>query len=409
MQMPTSPRGDQHGPVSVRLRRSRLATMTAFATNGALPASLLARYAEVKETLGLSPALFGLLVVGFGLGGTLAVHLPGVVSRTVGVARAAGFGTLWVGASLVLATVGIALGDPWLVVAGLLLAGFGDATVDVAQNSQGLRVQEAYGRSLLNSMHAGWSIGAALGGGVGTLAALAGIPLLGHMAVWAMVCVLAMSLSARAFLPEPRRVLGTAQSTTRPTGWATAKILVPLALVALAGISVEDVGNNWSAVLLSSERDMAAASAGVGLTVLLTAQFIGRMLGDRVIDRLGDRRSLLLSLAAVILGLLAAAWAPTIALTLAGLALAGLGCAVTVPIAFARADAVPGLPPHSGVTWISWTMRTVTLSLSPTIGALSQGTSLPIALTAVTLIAVLALALQLRTRGAEPRGGPAGP
>ncbi|GAB3189716.1 MFS transporter [Nesterenkonia suensis] len=372
--------------------------MAAFATNGALPASLLARYAEVKELLGLSPALFGLLVVGFGLGGTLALHLPGVLSRTVGVARAAGFGTAWIGMSLVLATAGVALGNPWLVLAGLLLAGCGDAVVDVAQNSQGLRVQEAYGRSLLNSMHAGWSIGAAIGGGVGTLAAVAGIPLLTHMAVWAGLCVVTMGLSSRAFLPEPDRSLGTSQSTTRPTGWSTAKILIPLALVALAGISVEDVGNNWSAVLLATERDMAAASAGVGLTVLLTAQFIGRMLGDRLIDRLGDRRSLLLSLTAVILGLLAAAWAPNVAVTLTGLALAGLGCAVTVPIAFARADAVPGLPPHSGVTWISWTMRTVTLSLSPAIGAMTQGSSLPVALTVVTLIAVAALLLQLRSQ-----------
>ncbi|MDS2172013.1 MFS transporter [Nesterenkonia sp. CL21] len=395
MQMP-SPADRVPTPPPPSLRRSRMATMAAFATNGALPASLLARYAEVKEALGLSPALFGLLVVGIGLGGTLAVHLPGVISRRFGVAWSAGVGTAWVGGSLVVATSGVALASPWLVLLGLLLAGFGDAVVDVAQNSQGLRVQEAYGRSLLNSMHAGWSVGAALGGAVGTLAALLGVPILTHMAVWAVVCAAAMAASARAFLPEPEPVLGTPQSTTRATGWATAKILIPLALVALAGISVEDVGNNWSAVLLSSERDMAAASAGIGLTVLLTAQFIGRLLGDRVIDRLGDRRALLLSLAAVVLGLLGAAWAPTVPLTLAGLALAGVGCAVTVPIAFARADAVPGLPPHSGVTWISWTMRTVTLSLSPAIGAMTQSTSLPIALTVVTLIAVVALVLQLR-------------
>lgn len=395
MQLP-SPVGPGSAPPSVSLRRSRLATMAAFATNGALPASLLARYAEVKEALALSPALFGLLVVGFGLGGTLAVHLPGVISRTIGVARAASFGTAWIGGALVVATTGVALGNPWIVLLGLLLAGFGDAAVDVAQNSQGLRVQEAYRRSLLNSMHAGWSVGAALGGAVGTLAALLGVPLLTHMAVWGGICAVAMATSARAFLPEPAPALGTPQSTTRPTGWATARILIPLALVALAGISVEDVGNNWSAVLLSTERDMAAASAGIGLTVLLTAQFIGRLLGDRVIDRLGDRRSLLLSLTAVVGGLLGAAWAPNVPLTLTGLALAGLGCAVTVPIAFARADAVPGLPPHSGVTWISWTMRTVTLSLSPAIGAMSQSASLPVALSVVTLIALVALALHLR-------------
>lgn len=388
-------------PFSV-LRRSRWAAMAAFATNGALPASLLARYAEVKESLGLSPALFGVLVVGLGLGGALVVHLPGVVSRRLGVARSAGLGTAWIGACLVLAAAGVTFGSPWVVLLGLILAGAGDAVVDVAQNSQGIRVQEHYGRSLLNSMHAGWSIGAAVGGAVGTGAALLGVPLLTHMAAWAIVCVLAMTLCARRFLPEPKPLEEagdhpdeTPQSAAAPGAGRMILILAPLALVALAGISVEDIGNNWSAVLLAGERDVAAASAGVGLTVLLAAQFVGRLLGDRVVDALGSRLTLLISLAGVVLGLGGAAWAPNAALTLIGLAVAGLGCAVTVPLAFARADAIPGLADHSGVTWISWVMRTVALCLSPAIGVMTEAGSLPLALTAVTLIAVLALILQL--------------
>lgn len=372
--------------------------MAAFATNGALPASLLARYAEVKDSLGLSPAIFGLIVVGFGLGGALALHLPGVLNRWIGVARTASFTTAAIGVGLVLAAGGVALGSPWVVVAGLLIAGAGDAVVDVSQNSQGLRVQAAYGRSLLNSMHAGWSIGAAIGGAVGTLAAVLGVPLVLHMSVWAVFCVLAMSVSARAFMPEPLVEEHSAETPVRPSGWSTVKILLPLTLIGLAGMSVEDIGNNWSAVLLSTERGMDAASAGVGLSVLLSAQFIGRMIGDRVIDRLGERVSLILSLSAVILGLLGAAWAPGIAPALAGLAVAGLGCAVTVPLAFARADRVPGLPAHSGVTWISWAMRAVMLSISPAIGVMTQGSSLPVAISVIVGIAVLALALQLRPR-----------
>lgn len=391
----------QRHPSSL-LRRSRWAATAAFATNGALPASLLARYAEVKDSLGLSPALFGVLVVGLGLGGALVVHLPGVVSRRLGVARSAGLGTAWIGGCLVLAAAGVAFGSPWVVLLGLILAGAGDAVVDVAQNSQGIRVQEHYGRSLLNSMHAGWSIGAAVGGAVGTGAALLGVPLLSHMALWAAVCVLAMTLCARRFLPEPQPLDNTEtdpsetpQARAAPRPGRMVLILAPLALVALAGISVEDIGNNWSAVLLAGERDVAAASAGVGLTVLLAAQFIGRMVGDRVIDALGGRSTLLISLTAVVLGLGGAAWAPNAALTLIGLAVAGLGCAVTVPLAFARADAVPGLAAHSGVTWISWVMRTVALCLSPAIGVMTEAGSLPLALSAVTLISVLALLLQL--------------
>ncbi|MBE1523960.1 MFS transporter [Nesterenkonia lutea] len=400
---PATPRRRRSAP---SLRRSRLASMAAFATNGALPASLLARYAEVKDTLGLSPALFGLMVVGFGLGGALALHLPGVIARRIGVARTASFTTAAIGAGLILAAGGVALGSPWVVLAGLLVAGAGDAVVDVAQNSQGLRVQAAYGRSLLNSMHAGWSIGAAIGGAVGTLAAVLGVPLLVHMSVWAVVCVLAMTLSSRAFMPEPVAAEDAEEVPARPSGWSTVKILLPLTLIGLAGMSVEDIGNNWSAVLLSTERGMDPAAAGIGLSVLLGAQFIGRMLGDRVIDRLGERASLILSLTAVIIGLLGAAWAPGVALSLVSLAIAGFGCAVTVPLAFARADRVPGLPAHSGVTWISWAMRAVVLMLSPAVGVMTQGSTLPVAISVIVTIAVVALVLQLRPRRpAEPLDG----
>ncbi|WP_022873589.1 MFS transporter [Nesterenkonia alba] len=394
------------------LRRARWAAMAAFATNGALPASLLARYAEVKDALGLTPALFGLLVVGFGLGGALALHFPGAVSRQLGVARSASFGTVWMGGWLLLAVIGVQIGNPWVTLVGLVCAGAGDAVVDVAQNSQGIRVQQAYRRSLLNSMHAGWSIGAAAGGGVGTAAAVLGVPLTVHMAVWGAVCILVMAISARFFLPgagpmpeAPDGSSGEEQRTTpaaRPTRRRLAVILLPLVFVALAGISVEDIGNNWSAVLLSAERDMPASSAGIGLTVLLSAQFMGRMVGDRVIDWLGSRRTLVVSLAAVVAGLLGSAWAPTVALTLVGLALAGLGCAVTVPIAFARADAVPGLPDHSGVTLVSWAMRSVTLTLSPVIGLITELSALPVALSVVSLIAGTALILQLKPTGPKP-------
>ncbi|GAB3050899.1 MFS transporter [Sediminivirga luteola] len=384
-------------------RRARIAATLAFATNGALPASLLARYAEVKTELGVDAALFGLLVAGYAVGGMLALHLPGVISRRLGVTRAAVLGTVWIGAAFVLAAAGAATGQPWLFLLGLVLAGCGDAVVDVAQNSQGIRVQKAYGRSLLNTMHAGWSIGAAIGGGVGTAAAIAGLPLLVHMGLWAAFCILMMSLAARAFLREPRPDAAPAPAPgnvppPQPLRGRMVLVLLPLALIALAGVSVEDIGNNWSAILLATERDLPVTSAGIGLSVLLGAQFIGRLLGDRLIDVLGDRRALALSLTAVIAGLSCAAWAPNAALTLAGLALAGLGSAITVPIAFARADAVPSLPAHSGVTWISWTMRTASIGLSPVIGVLSAVLSLPVALTAVVMLAVLALLFSLPRR-----------
>lgn len=374
--------------------------MVAFATNGALPATLMARYAEVKDALDVDPAVFGLLVVGLILGAAAAFHLPGVILRRIGSRWTTSAGTAWIALALVLAASGVVMGEAWIFLVGLILAGFGDAVVDVAQNAQGLRVQEAYGRSVLSTMHAGWSIGAAFGGIAGAAAASVGIPLVAHLAIWGVLCVVAMSCSARSFLPD-KPALAHEDPSAGGIGGRTMLLLAPLALVALAGIAVEDVGNNWSAVLLATERDVPVASAGIGLSILLGAQFVGRLLGDRFIDRVGDRPALISSLMLIAAGLLLAAWVPSVPLTLVGLGLAGLGCAITVPLAFAGADALPGLRPHVGVTWIGWIMSATTVGLSPAIGGVTSLASLPLAISMVSLLALLALVAQLpgRRRG----------
>lgn len=375
-------------------RRARGATLVAFATNGALPTTLLARYAEVKDMLGVDAGVFGLLVAGFMVGAAGAFQLPGWVLRRIGSRWTAFLGTAWVALALLAAAAGIVSGHPWAFLVGLMFAGFGDAVVDVAQNSQGLRVQKAYGRSILSSMHAGWSIGAATGGLIGTAAASTGVPLVAHLGIWGILCTLVMGWSARAFLSD--QVAAPSEETTGSLGSRALWMLAPLALVALAGISVEDIGNNWSAVLLSTERGLSASAAGVGLSVLLGAQFVGRMLGDRFIDRAGKKAALITSLSLVTGGLLLTAWAPWVSATLLGLALAGLGCAVTVPLAFAGADALPGLKAHVGVTWVNWIMRVATIGLTPAIGGITTLASLPAAITAVSLLALLALAVQIR-------------
>ena len=174
------------------------------------------------------------------------------------------------------------------------------------------------------------------------------------------------------------------------------RLLAPLALVALAGISVEDVGSNWSAVFLHAERGVPTATAGVGLSVLLAVQFVGRLAGDRFIDAVGHRRAMVVSLVLVLVGLVEFAWAPTAGLSVVGLAVAGLGCAITVPLAFSSADALPGLPPHAGVTWINAFMRVTTLLLTPTIGTVATLFSLPVTVSAAGVTALVALLLQLR-------------
>jgi hypothetical protein len=74
-----------------------------------------------------------------------------------------------------------------------------------------------------------------------------------------------------------------------------------------------------------------------------------------------------------------------------GFALAGLGCAPLVPAAFAAAGRVPGLPEGAGIAVLGWLMRIGFLVTSPTIGWVSEASSLRVAMLVPVAAGVVAL------------------
>lgn len=385
-------------------RRARRGALLAFATNGALIGSLLPRYPEVADAFSLSTAQLGLVVILFGLGAATTGSMPGWWLRRFG-SRRVSTGATWLMAALMTgAALGTTLGPVglWAFVPLMLLAGVADGVIDVSQNSQGLRVQQVYGRSLLSSMHAGWSAGAATGGAAGALAARLAVPLPVHLATAGVVCAVIVSWGATTFLPDRGAAVDEATDVVAPAASTVRAFVlaVPLTLIALGGFAVEDVGNNWSAYFLRTELGLDVGLAGLGVTTVLGAQFVGRLVGDAVIDRLGARLAVRLSLLAVAVGMVVVAWSSWPVLTFAGLALAGLGCAISVPVAFSEADRLPGLAPHQGLAMASWLMRVATLAVSPVVGVVGQTVGLRWALSVIAVVAVVGFLLtrRLRTR-----------
>ena len=147
----------------------------------------------------------------------------------------------------------------------------------------------------------------------------------------------------------------------------TVCVVVVLGFMCATAMFPEDVTANWSSLLLT-EQGAPASLRGMGLVALQTAMIIGRLLGDTVIDRLGAR--------AVIGGggvLVAAGMGIALAMdsmtgTVLGMVVAGTGCAVAVPVAYAAADDVPGLSPGMGLTIVSWLARCIMLISPPIVG-----------------------------------------
>ncbi|GAB3556140.1 MFS transporter [Arthrobacter tumbae] len=389
---------EQRVAVPREARNARIAVAVLFFTNGAIFANLLPRYPEIKQDLGLSNAEYGLAVASFPLGALIAGLAAATLIRRFRSSRVAVAGTLFVAVGVLIAGVS----PTWVALASaLFFAGAMDAVTDVAQNSHGLRVQRLYGRSILNSFHAVWSIGAVAGGLMGGLAGALDLPRGIHLSVTGALCVAAVLIAYRFLLagPEPveRAVVppspdvhGRAPKMRRTGPYLT---LAALVFIAVGGTLVEDAGSTWAAVYLSGQLDASVSIAALGFVAMVGAQFIGRLLGDGLVDRFGQRAVARAGGVIVFLGMGAALAFPSVAGTIIGFGLAGFGVATLVPAAMHGADELRGLRPGTGLTVISWLMRVGFLVSPPVVGLIADTLSLRVGLLVVPFAGLLVILL----------------
>ena len=379
-------------PTTTRLRNARVAVGACFFINAVFYANIVPRLPEVKADLGLSNSSLGAALAAMPLGALLAALSSAALMRRFGSARVATVGLVLLG--LTAWTVSLAPNWPALA-AAFLVAGALDAVVDVAQNAHGLRVQRLYRRSILNAFHGFWSIGAVAGGLIGSAAAGLAVPLEVHLGVVAVVFGTVAMVASPALLPGPDDAdREPAPETDAAAGravnpWRAAALpLAALGLLGVFGAFVEDAGASWSALYLRNELAAGAAAAGLGFVALQSAMTVGRLTGDRVVDRFGQRRVAQVGGVLIAGGMGGALAFPSITTTLIGFALAGLGVATLIPAVYHAADELPGLSSGSGLTVINWLLRVGFLLSPPLIGVLADAASLRVALLTVVLAGV---------------------
>ena len=172
--------------VERRTSRARIAVSAMFLTNGAIFANLVPRFPEIKTELALTNTTYGIVVAAFPVGALVAGLAAGAVIRKLTSARASLVCT--VGIALLVFAAGLSTTSV-LLAALLFVGGACDAITDVAQNTHGLRVQREYGRSIINSLHAVWSIGGMLGAGMAAGAIALHVPIGVHLGVSAAVFI----------------------------------------------------------------------------------------------------------------------------------------------------------------------------------------------------------------------------
>jgi MFS family permease len=132
-------------------------------------------------------------------------------------------------------------------------------------------------------------------------------------------------------------------------------IVLLLAGLAAASFLAEGAILDWSALLITDAGLVTATKGGVGYMFYAVAMTAGRLVGDRITARIGDRSTLFWGGTLAIVGFVMLLTAPLVAVAMAGFLLIGLGASNIVPVLFRNAGSQKTMPSALAVGAITTT------------------------------------------------------
>jgi len=318
-----------------RLRAARLAVATIFCVNGIALANWIARIPDVKQQLGLSEQLLGLVLLCAALGALLAQPTVGWLIGSVGSRRMTTL--LSIAFCLTLILPGIASSTASLMV-GLFVLGACNGGLDVAMNAQAALVEQRYARPIMNSFHGLWSIGGLVGAAIGGLFATWGVPVRDHLLGVALVATLVMALGGRWLLADEGEHRDAGPSFALPP-----RSLLLLGFIAFGVLFCEGAIADWSAVYLRESLGSAPGVGATGFAVFSLLMAAGRLTGDALALRLGPAWVVRGGGALVALGIVLVTASNLAWLAIVGFGLIGAGLACSFPLILSAAARTPGI------------------------------------------------------------------
>jgi MFS family permease len=230
--------------------RWRWTVTAAFGLGGITISAWGPRLPAIKAGLGTGTATIGLLLAGVTVGAILGLLASTPVLHWLGSRRGIAGALLLIAAAMAIMGLALIPGSVPLLAVAFVIVGLGIGTLDVLINVEGSAVEQAAGRTLMPMKHAAWSIGAAVGSGIGAACAALGVSPAAQLITEA-VLIAAAALGTAAGIPDGRR--GPADQPPRDRGaklrqWLRGWLDWRLLLIGVVMLGVElgeGSANNW--------------------------------------------------------------------------------------------------------------------------------------------------------------------
>ena len=367
------------------LIRARVACAGTFFIHGAMMASWVPHVATVQHTLSLGPGLLGLALLGLAGGAVVAMPPAGWLIGRVGSRAVTMLAGLLFAAVLALPVVAPSLA---LLAGVLVLLGAASGAMDVAMNAQAVAIERPYGRPIMSSFHALFSVGGLAGAGLAGLLLTAGVAPAVHLFGVAVVMSAATLVATAWLVTGDTRPAAAGPRFARPRG-----ALLLLGVIGFLALFGEGAVADWSAVYLRGELGTGAGTAAFGFAAFALAMAVARFTGDGLTRRFGPVAVVRISAVIAMVGMAAALFIGRPAAGIIGFGCLGLGLANIVPIAFSAAARTPGLGAGSAIAAVATAGYLGSLAGPPLIGLAAAAVTLPVALGFVVLASALVAVL----------------
>jgi fucose permease len=285
---------------------------------------------------------------------------------------------LVIAVALALLSLGVATRSIPLLVVAFAVVGFGIGLLDVLLNVEGSAIEAAAARTLMPLMHAAWSVGVAVGSGIGAACAALDIApsqqFLGEAVLIAIVAVgVARAMPAHAAPvevdAEPQRLGDAVRAWLR--GWRDVRLL--LIGVVLLGVELgEGSANTWLTLGVQREHGQTAAIAALFFTAFAIGEAATRILAGPLVDRIGRVAALRITTAIGVVGLLLFILGGGPWLVLLGVLLWSVGVSMGFPLGMSAAAEGGGANPAARVSVVASIGYFASLAGPPVIGTLAE-------------------------------------
>jgi MFS family permease len=370
-------------------RAYRIAISVFFFIQGLTFASWASRIPDIKNTLNLTDAALGGILLSLPIGQFFALGVSGYVVTRFGSRMILIVSSLFYPASLLL--IGIST-TPLILIFALLTFGFFSNVYNIAVNTQAVGIESLYGRSIMASFHGLWSLAGFIGGLIGALMISQSLTPFQHYGIVNILTIILILSSWRYMLPRDAKAEESKNSFfVKPD-----RAIFMLGILAFACMLCEGAMFDWSGVYFDKVVNTSDSLTQLGFIAFMSTMAGGRFIADYLITRFGAKNMIRMSGIMIFIGTTLIISLPQLIPATIGLLIIGFGVSSVVPLAYGLAGQSKTMPAGQALAAVSSLGFLGFLIAPPFIGFISEGYSLRVAFILIALLGLIITLLAKR-------------